>query len=101
MKMFIVKKIAATALKKLFDAIVGFSFYCGSILAVIISWNANSSILLALGHGILGWIYVLSVTEHYISLSLFCSIVVFLLIRAGKKSTLLYKMLSSLSSRIE
>jgi hypothetical protein len=31
----------------------------GSILAVIISWQANHSILWAVVHGVLGWLYVI------------------------------------------
>lgn len=30
----------------------------GSILAVVASWSRNQSILLAIVHGLLGWIYV-------------------------------------------
>lgn len=31
----------------------------GGVLAVIISWSLNHSILWAIIHGILGWIYVI------------------------------------------
>ncbi|TXT21078.1 MAG: hypothetical protein FD134_2763 [Gallionellaceae bacterium] len=31
----------------------------GTVLAIIISWSVNHSILWALVHGFLGWIYVL------------------------------------------
>ena len=31
----------------------------GAILAMIISWSRNKSILMALVHGFLGWIYVI------------------------------------------
>ncbi len=31
----------------------------GTIVAVVISWNRNKSILLAIIHGILGWLYVI------------------------------------------
>lgn len=31
----------------------------GSCLAVVISWSVNKSILWAIFHGILGWLYVL------------------------------------------
>ncbi len=31
----------------------------GSIIAVVISWDRNKSILLAILHGILGWFYVI------------------------------------------
>ena len=34
----------------------GVSF--GTVLAIAISWNVNQSILWAIIHGILGWIYV-------------------------------------------
>lgn len=35
----------------------GISF--GSALAIAISWSANKSILWAILHGLLGWIYVI------------------------------------------
>ena len=31
----------------------------GSVLAVVISWMANQSILWAIFHGLLGWLYVI------------------------------------------
>lgn len=31
----------------------------GSVIAVVISWEENKSILLAILHGILGWFYVI------------------------------------------
>jgi hypothetical protein len=31
----------------------------GTIIAVVISWTRNKSILLAIIHGILGWLYVI------------------------------------------
>jgi hypothetical protein len=31
----------------------------GTIIAVVISWGRNKSILLAIIHGILGWLYVI------------------------------------------
>lgn len=30
----------------------------GAVLAIVMSWTANQSILWALLHGVLGWIYV-------------------------------------------
>ena len=35
----------------------GISF--GSVLAIVMSWTLNKSILWAIIHGVLGWIYVL------------------------------------------
>ena len=31
----------------------------GTIIAVVVSWSRNKSILLAILHGILGWLYVI------------------------------------------
>lgn len=31
----------------------------GSVIAIVVSWDRNKSILYALLHGILGWIYVI------------------------------------------
>ncbi len=31
----------------------------GTLIAVLVSWNRNKSILLAIIHGILGWLYVI------------------------------------------
>lgn len=31
----------------------------GSIIAVVVSWDRNKSILYALLHGVLGWLYVI------------------------------------------
>ena len=31
----------------------------GSVIAIVISWDRNKSILYALLHGILGWLYVI------------------------------------------
>lgn len=33
----------------------------GTIIAVVVSWNRNKSILWAIIHGILGWLYVIYV----------------------------------------
>jgi len=33
----------------------------GTIIAVVLSWNRNESILWAIIHGILGWLYVIYV----------------------------------------
>lgn len=40
---------------------VSVSYGCGlgNIIAVIISWSLNHSILLAILHGIFGWFYVI------------------------------------------
>ncbi len=35
----------------------GISF--GSVLAIVISWSVNKSVLWAIFHGIIGWIYIL------------------------------------------
>lgn len=35
----------------------GISF--GSVLAIVMSWTVNKSVLWAIFHGIIGWIYVL------------------------------------------
>ena len=37
---------------------IRFTVGLGNILAVVISWTYNKSILWAIIHGILGWIYV-------------------------------------------
>jgi hypothetical protein len=31
----------------------------GTVLSMIISWNQNKSILMALVHGVLGWLYII------------------------------------------
>jgi len=31
----------------------------GNVLAVIISWGANHSVIWAIMHGVLGWLYVI------------------------------------------
>lgn len=31
----------------------------GTLIAVVVSWSRNKSILLAIVHGILGWLYVI------------------------------------------
>ena len=43
----------------------GISF--GSALAIVISWSQNHSILWAIIHGILSWLYVIyfALTRHY------------------------------------
>jgi hypothetical protein len=38
---------------------VGPSVGLGTIIAVVISWSRNKSILWAIIHGILGWLYVI------------------------------------------
>ena len=38
---------------------VGPSIGLGTIIAVVISWSRNKSILWAIIHGILGWLYVI------------------------------------------
>ena len=37
----------------------------GSALAITISWSANHSILWAIVHGVLGWIYVIYYAFKY------------------------------------
>jgi hypothetical protein len=41
----------------------GISF--GSALAIAISWHANQSLLWAIVHGILGWLYVIYYAIRY------------------------------------
>ena len=38
---------------------VGPSIGLGTIIAVVVSWSRNKSILWAIVHGILGWLYVI------------------------------------------
>lgn len=38
---------------------VGTGIGFGTVLAIILSWSANKSILLAIIHGLLSWIYVI------------------------------------------
>lgn len=38
---------------------VGPSIGLGTIIAVVVSWSRNKSILWAIIHGILGWLYVI------------------------------------------
>ena len=38
--------------------VAGSSIGFGAVLAIVMSWTANKSILWALIHGVLGWIYV-------------------------------------------
>ncbi len=42
---------------------VGVGF--GSALAITISWSANKSILWAILHGVLGWVYVIYYAVKY------------------------------------
>lgn len=42
---------------------VGIGF--GSALAITISWSANKSILWAILHGVLGWVYVIYYALKY------------------------------------
>ncbi|EOR29206.1 hypothetical protein KRE40_00205 [Elizabethkingia meningoseptica] len=41
------------------DTITNSGLGLGAIIAVVISWDRNKSILWAIIHGILGWIYVI------------------------------------------
>ena len=41
------------------SSVLGGSIGLGSIIAVTISWDRNKSILYAIIHGILGWLYVI------------------------------------------
>jgi hypothetical protein len=38
---------------------IGPSVGLGTIIAVVVSWSRNKSILWAIIHGILGWLYVI------------------------------------------
>jgi hypothetical protein len=38
---------------------VGPGIGLGTLIAVVVSWSRNKSILLAIIHGILGWLYVI------------------------------------------
>jgi hypothetical protein len=38
---------------------VGPSIGLGTVIAVVVSWSRNKSILWAIVHGILGWLYVI------------------------------------------
>jgi hypothetical protein len=42
---------------------VGVSF--GSVLAMVISWSANKSLLWVIVHGLLSWIYVIYYAVRY------------------------------------
>jgi hypothetical protein len=37
---------------------IGAGIGLGNIIAIVISWTANHSIIWALIHGLLGWIYI-------------------------------------------
>ncbi|HFK5569089.1 TPA: hypothetical protein ACG0AO_000878 [Elizabethkingia meningoseptica] len=41
------------------DTVINSGLELGAIIAVVISWGRNKSILWAIIHGILGWIYVI------------------------------------------
>ncbi|WP_336664269.1 hypothetical protein [Elizabethkingia meningoseptica] len=41
------------------DTVTNSGLGLGAIIAVVISWDRNKSILWAIIHGILGWIYVI------------------------------------------
>lgn len=41
------------------DSRAGAGIGLGSVIAVVISWGANHSVLWAVVHGFLGWIYVI------------------------------------------
>ncbi|OPB95287.1 hypothetical protein BAS10_10480 [Elizabethkingia meningoseptica] len=41
------------------DTVINSGLELGAIIAVAISWDRNKSILWAIIHGILGWIYVI------------------------------------------
>jgi len=41
------------------DTVINSGLELGAIIAVVISWDRNKSILWAIIHGILGWIYVI------------------------------------------
>lgn len=40
----------------------------GSIIAVVISWSVNHSVLWAIIHGFLGWIYIIYYLIRYVLL---------------------------------
>jgi hypothetical protein len=40
-------------------AYVGPGIGIGTVIAVVISWNRNKSVLWAIIHGLLGWLYVI------------------------------------------
>lgn len=52
-----------TTIRSTGAAKVGIGF--GSALAITISWSANKSILWAILHGILGWVYVIYFAIKY------------------------------------
>ena len=39
--------------------VINNSIGLGSVIAVVISWERNRSVLLAILHGIIGWLYVI------------------------------------------
>ncbi len=41
----------------------GISF--GSVLAIVMSWTMNKSIIWAIIHGLMGWIYVVDYVSKY------------------------------------
>ncbi|EQB92945.1 hypothetical protein CMU89_05035 [Elizabethkingia anophelis] len=41
------------------DAVTNSGLGLGAIIAVVISWDRNKSILWAIIHGVLGWLYVI------------------------------------------
>lgn len=38
---------------------IGAGIGIGNIIAIVISWTANHSIIWALIHGLLGWVYII------------------------------------------
>ena len=41
------------------DAKIGGGISLGTLIAIVISWSANHSVLWAIVHGFFGWFYVL------------------------------------------
>jgi hypothetical protein len=60
----VAKRIFAVFGKKFVESMINYILVVGTTLAILLSWTRNASILQALLHGGLGWIYVFYVTDN-------------------------------------
>lgn len=97
MNMFLIKKMFKSFFKKFADVAISFSLMSGSVLAINISWATNSSLLLAILHGALGWLYVFYATGHIVLFAMFVSVTILALINAIKNAVSFYKTLNKMS----
>jgi hypothetical protein len=69
--------VAHFILKGIREQLIKYALFCGTSLAITISWSLHNSIGWAIVHGILGWVYVFYAQQDWMLFSLSIAILLY------------------------